>query len=154
MTTIRRAELTVAPRRPQHADLVGPLTLKAVNAMRDVVAANGKKGTAPPLVGRNLYYVSSAIDEVCRTIRNPDQRAAVARAVTAKVTNGLLGQTVLRTPASPTHPELATVIANKWLEAASRDGADRAKEPRPASAPDQHVWTPFNEAGEPVSAVL
>ncbi|MCU0697446.1 MAG: vanadium-dependent haloperoxidase [Myxococcaceae bacterium] len=124
------------------------LELACLKAMKSI-ERNGRKGTPPPMVARNMFYVSAAIADVySKHGDDPAVAAKVAKSVTAQVLNALVGQQVMP------DDRLGADIARKHIAAARADGAVDATKPRPASKPMRHVWTPTNEKGEPITPLF
>jgi hypothetical protein len=128
---------------------VSRLELACLKAMKSL-EKNGRKGTPPPMVARNLFFVSAAIADVyARHGDDPATAAKVAKSVTAQVMNGLVGQEVM-----PNDDRLGTDIARRHLAAARADGAADATKARTPSKPLRHVWTPTNEKGEAITPLF
>jgi hypothetical protein len=124
---------------------VNRLELACLKAMK-AVERNGRKGTPPPMVARNMYYVSAAIADVyAKHGTDPALAAKVAKSVASQVLNALVGKDAL--PGE----RVGADIARRHIAAARADGGVDATSPSTPSKPMRHVWTPTNERGEAIT---
>ena len=144
-SAVTNARTSNAPRE----NAVQKLLLDALNGLK-AFENNGKRGTPPPMVARDMFYISSAIAEVYQNHGDdPKAAARIASAVTAQLTNGLVGKEVM-----PVTDRTGGATVKKWLDLARADRAPQAGQPRAPTDPMGQVWSATNEAGLPVAPLL